>query len=594
MELPHLPKRKCFATGKVIFVSRRDAEMAMFQMRWAHRMQQRLSEERRTKRRHGQPKQRRAYYCEHCGGFHLTKMEFPRPENRGEPKEPRLQPFIGVVRWFNAEKGGGVVVLPDNKSIYIHERMFPRPYSPPQVGDVLVGQHRDDAARGRDIALYCRPAYQYEDWRLLFGLLGTDNLVRFVDTDKRFSVLNVPGQGANTFKLLELGTLQLCRQQAEKVLLRVFFTYYKQELDPKQFIRYVALIEKAITLSREPGDADRFLRELYSRFARKMDTYLRLAWWQQQPLSVEVRRSADAEPTFWYGDYEGIMLREDASYGDALPYLTYVLARLQSGENLEVSIDRYDPDRHCLFLRLTERQVATLVQEDLGKHAIVQRRYQPAPDVPEFMTAYTIIETASSLSIVELDVSCKLNKYDTFYEGIDVRTGPYAPAYRIWTRNTDPEAIVQVFRTCRVKDPSLRQYIGASDKAVQEKIEAQHRLLIEADFVGQLAGMLTGRYPDMDVVKDEKSIAVRNRRYNILIAQSDGVDFRRVDWSHHPSYATHRFIHVQPPSITKVTQRLRITIDHRSLTVGNDVNTIEPILAASLEILNQVMAEDAV
>lgn len=232
MDLSRLPKRKCFATGKVIFMSRQDARSAMVKMKWASQTHNRLPDEQHSARRRKQPKPRRVYYCEHCGGFHLTKMEFPKPENRDEPKETRLESFIGAVRWFNTEKGGGVVVLPGKKSLYINEGLFPKPYRPPQTGDILVGQHRDDPARGRDVAVYCRPASKYEDWRLLFGLLGTDNLVRFVDTDNRFASVRVAGQGANTFKFLDIGAIQLCRTYTDAKLYfpdisKFIFIYFK-------------------------------------------------------------------------------------------------------------------------------------------------------------------------------------------------------------------------------------------------------------------------------------------------------------------------------------------------------------------------------
>src|SRR3546814_2286998 len=97
-------------------------------------------------------------------------------------------------------------------------------------------------------------------------------------------------------------------------------------------------------------------------FAEKMDSYLKLAWYQQQPLSVEVRRPNGTDPTFWFGDYEGILVREDTRYGDAILYIDHALARLQAGINLEVAIERYNPESKSLFIGLTERQVATLTE----------------------------------------------------------------------------------------------------------------------------------------------------------------------------------------------------------------------------------------
>lgn len=596
MDLSRLPKRKCYATGKVIFVTRQDARSAMFKMKWASQTQHhRLAEEQHSSpRRRRRPKPRRVYYCEHCGAFHLTKREFPKPENRDEPKEPRLEPFIGVVRWFNTESGGGVVVLPGKKSLYINEGLFPQPYRPPQTGDILVGQHRDDPARGRDVAVYCRPASKYEDWRLLFGLLGTDDLVRFVDTDNRFASVRVAGQGANTFKLLELGALQLCHQYTDEKLMHLFFTYYKQELDPNLFIRYVAVIEKAVALTREPEDADRFLDELYGLFAEKMDSYLKLAWYQQQPLSVEVRRPNGTDPTFWFGDYEGILVREDTRYGDAIPYIEHALARLQAGINVEVAIERYNPKSQCLFIRLTERQASTLTEEGLNSYTTLRRRYEPPLEVPESMNVYTVIKTTRSLAIVELRKSCSKRKQRTFYEGIDVPMGPYAAAYRLYTAHTEPEAIVETFRDQYRKIPGLLVHVGEMGEPIRENVALQYQLILGGGFTRKLAKMIVNQYPDMEVVEDNECTTVRNGHYNILIGHADCLNFRNVDWPNHPSYATHRFIFVKLPAGDHIVQRPRIDIDHRVLTIGSNVVSIEPILAASFETLCEVMAEDAV
>ena len=105
--------------------------------------------------------------------------------------------------------------------------------------------------------------------------------------------------------------------------------------------------------------------------------------------------------------------------------------------------------------------------------------------------------------------------------------------------------------------------------------------------------MIVDRYPDMEMVEDNEGTTVRNGHYNILIGRADCLNFRHVDWPNHPSYATHRFIFVKLPA-ADIERRPRIDIDHRVLTIGSNVVSIEPILAASFETLCEVMTEDAV
>lgn len=65
---------KCRATGKVIFASAQDARIAMFNLKWGFKKHKDLFGK-RIKHRQGRPDQRRAYYCVHCDGYHLTKWK---------------------------------------------------------------------------------------------------------------------------------------------------------------------------------------------------------------------------------------------------------------------------------------------------------------------------------------------------------------------------------------------------------------------------------------------------------------------------------------------------------------------------------------
>ncbi|MCT1526218.1 hypothetical protein [Sphingobacterium hotanense] len=64
--------RKCRATGKVIFETLIEAKLTMFRLKWGFRHIKDIYGK-RVKHRQGRPVQKRAYYCPHCDGFHLTK-----------------------------------------------------------------------------------------------------------------------------------------------------------------------------------------------------------------------------------------------------------------------------------------------------------------------------------------------------------------------------------------------------------------------------------------------------------------------------------------------------------------------------------------
>jgi len=66
--------KKCRETGKVIFTSWIEAQLVMLDLKWNY-LYKRNEEGRRIKHRQGRPIQRRAYYCTHCNGYHLTKWK---------------------------------------------------------------------------------------------------------------------------------------------------------------------------------------------------------------------------------------------------------------------------------------------------------------------------------------------------------------------------------------------------------------------------------------------------------------------------------------------------------------------------------------
>lgn len=65
---------RCEATGKAICLSPNEATERV--MDFKERLH-RLRNGRRRKHRQGRPKQKRAYRCEHCDGFHLTSWNMP-------------------------------------------------------------------------------------------------------------------------------------------------------------------------------------------------------------------------------------------------------------------------------------------------------------------------------------------------------------------------------------------------------------------------------------------------------------------------------------------------------------------------------------
>lgn len=67
-------RTKCRATGKVTFNSKAEAVFFIYWLKYRFKHRPRRADGGHRKRRSlARPKQRRAYYCPHCEGYHLTK-----------------------------------------------------------------------------------------------------------------------------------------------------------------------------------------------------------------------------------------------------------------------------------------------------------------------------------------------------------------------------------------------------------------------------------------------------------------------------------------------------------------------------------------
>src|SRR3546814_20370584 len=106
------------------------------------------------------------------------------------------------------------------------------------------------------------------------------------------------------------------------------------------------------------------------------------------------------------------------------------------------------------------------------------------------MNVYTVIKATRSLAIVELKKSCSKRKRGTFYEGIDVLMGPYAPAYRLYTGDTETEAIMENFRDQYRKIRGMPIHVGEVGKSIMEDGIIQYHIIIGG--IGRKSGRARG------------------------------------------------------------------------------------------------------
>ena len=188
-----------------------------------------------------------------------------------EPKEKR----IGLVKWFDSDKGFGVIGTPDDGEYFLHRNNFSGIQKEISQGTPIIFYPRKD--RNRNTANNCRLVGELEDWKTLLYYLGK--------SDKVYIQVEVKGRGYRgnpfrnkeiyTFNLVELSASSIFRQKDASDITKTITDYFDNHLDKKEFVAYCNFIENR-KFSAE------ILNEIFSYFCHNLNDEMLFQVWKNQ------------------------------------------------------------------------------------------------------------------------------------------------------------------------------------------------------------------------------------------------------------------------------------------------------------------------
>ena len=94
--------------------------------------------------------------------------------------------LIGLVKWFDPDKGFGVVGTPDGKDFFLHINSFTTIPEKILKGTPIAFSPKIDKAKNRNSAEYSRLVGSAEDWKIILSPLGKSDSVKIevIDADK--------------------------------------------------------------------------------------------------------------------------------------------------------------------------------------------------------------------------------------------------------------------------------------------------------------------------------------------------------------------------------------------------------------------------
>jgi cold shock CspA family protein len=175
--------------------------------------------------------------------------------------------FIGIVKWFDNEKGFGVLVTPDKEEHFLHISSF---LTPPEYlfkGTAIVFSKKTDKKKNRNLAENSHIAGELQDWNTIFNYLGKPATVSIE---------------YKSFSIIEISAQQYFEGKDEKELIKIITHYFDNDLDDNYFIQYCEHIEFLIKRNFSKETSTNMLDQIFSHFGKNRTEQILFDVWKQK------------------------------------------------------------------------------------------------------------------------------------------------------------------------------------------------------------------------------------------------------------------------------------------------------------------------
>lgn len=190
--------------------------------------------------------------------------------------------LIGLVKWFNKEKGFGVVESPIDGEFFLHINNFINRPESILKGTSVIFNKKIDNNRSRNTAEKCRLIGELDDWKIIMSLLDKPDSVRIEIEVKGRSRLGNPyvRKETNSYSVKDLSAKQLFRGKNESEISSMITDYFDDNLKKSLFINYCEFIENRIIKNIDSEKATTVLTAIYSHFGNNLNEDILFHTWK--------------------------------------------------------------------------------------------------------------------------------------------------------------------------------------------------------------------------------------------------------------------------------------------------------------------------
>ena len=190
-----------------------------------------------------------------------------------KPSIQLVNPILGILKWFNEEKGFGIIATPEKSDYILHKSNFNAVNLSPKTGDALVFE--ENTEKGKKVASNCKAVRDYEDLKIaLEYLFKDDNVIIEVKVAKRGyrGKIHYSKQNKN-ISLLTQAVFQILKDKTIDVRFKFISDYFRDKLADKpseEQLKYFNFI-KSISSYQNP------FKEIFEKLTdpKEQDTVLK-------------------------------------------------------------------------------------------------------------------------------------------------------------------------------------------------------------------------------------------------------------------------------------------------------------------------------
>lgn len=192
--------------------------------------------------------------------------------------------LIGLVKWFDADKGFGVVGTPNGEEYFLHINSFISKPEKILKGTPIAFTPKTDKAKKRNSADNSRLVGIAEDWKTIVSYLGKSDSVQIeveVTGSSRFGN-KYHRKEIQSFSLVGISLKYFFNDKKEEEISNLIIEYFDNDLDPKHFISYCELIDDRLPKHFSSDIASNILNRVFSHFGKNLNEELLFRVWKHK------------------------------------------------------------------------------------------------------------------------------------------------------------------------------------------------------------------------------------------------------------------------------------------------------------------------